>query len=53
MRVRHSTFGDWGVAKKLLPDGRVYVKWDNPRSLLDTFCYVHNLIFRVPAVSVS
>lgn len=49
LRVRHKTFGDTGKAEGYFDDGKIYVKWDNPRTLLDFKVGVYNLIFSVPA----
>lgn len=49
LKVRHSTFGDTGKAMGYFDDGKIYVKWDNPRSMLDYKVGPYNLIFRVPA----
>lgn len=50
LRVRHKYFSDaTGRAVGYFDDGKIYVKWDNPRNLLDFKVGVWNLVFRVPA----
>lgn len=49
MRVRWKHAADaFGTAKRVLPDGTIYVEWDPGSGLLNWKMHVYNLVFRVP-----
>lgn len=48
MRVRWKHGEAYGTARKVLPDGKIYVDWGRGSGLLNWEMNLYNLVFRVP-----